>query len=156
MDKHNVQHSYGFQLHQLVEGVKKELLELSEPSVSRRPSPEKWCAKEILGHLIDSAMNNHQRFIRAVNSGGLEFPGYDQDHWVRVHRYYDAIWLELIQLWTSLNRFIAHTLQEISIDDLFTKCWIGDGEPVSLEFLIGDYIRHIRHHLGQIREVCRL
>ncbi len=151
----NEQKAYGFRLLDIVEAAKRDLFEMTEPSVSTKPSAEKWSAKEILGHLVDTTTNYHQRFIRAVGSGGLEFPGYEQDHWVKVHRYDDAIWVELVQLWGQFNKFLAHTIQNLPNEELDTRCTIGGGESVTLEFLIEDYIRHMLHHLSQIREAGR-
>jgi hypothetical protein len=151
----NKQNAYGERLIELVEASKLELLELGEPGVSLSPSPGSWSAKQVLGHLFDSATNNHQRFVRAIGSGGLEFPGYDQDRWVAANRYQDAVWVELVQLWAQFNRFLAQVIGHLPAAELGTWCTIGDGEAVTLEFLIEDYIRHTQHHLGQIREVGR-
>jgi hypothetical protein len=41
------------------------LAAFSEAESEERPAPERWTKKEVVGHLIDSASNNHQRFVRA-------------------------------------------------------------------------------------------
>ena len=111
--------------------------------------PEKWTIKEVIGHLIDSATNNHQRFVRAQH-GPLVFPAYMQDHWVTSQRYHDREWSDLIDLWSAYNRHIAHVIRQIPADRRDTRCTIGSNEPVTLEFLARDYVDHLRHHLLQV------
>ncbi len=127
-------------------------LRLMQPrDVSVSPAAGKWSRKEILGHLIDSALNNHQRFVRAQLSDELSFPGYAQTDWVRLQGYADGEWQKLIDLWAALNRHIAQVISRIPSEKMRTPCRIGDGDPVTLEALIADYIRHVAHHLDQMR-----
>jgi hypothetical protein len=109
-----------------------------------------WSRKQVLGHLIDSASNNHQRFVRAVLAGSLDFPRYDQVGNVRVQAVEKADWLLLVSLWSSYNRYLAHVIAHLPEDRLGAVCRIGDGEPVTLGFLVEDYLDHLKHHLGQI------
>jgi DinB superfamily len=128
-------------------------LQLLQPSdAAARAAPGKWSRKEILGHLIDSASNNHQRFVRAALSDELAFPGYSQSDWVRVQGYADEEWQGIIDMWAALNRHIAHIVSRLPAAKLRTPCRIGDGEPVTLEALIADYIRHMEHHLEQVMQ----
>jgi hypothetical protein len=127
-----------------------KLLGLSEAEVSGPAAPGKWCKKEILGHLIDSASNNHQRFIRAQLSDELRFPGYAQPDWVRVQAYAREGWRQLAELWVALNRHIAHVVQAMPREKLSVPCRIGEGEPMTLETVIVKYIEHMEHHLRQI------
>jgi hypothetical protein len=123
---------------------------LSESAALHRAQPDKWSRKEILGHLIDSVANNHQRIVRAQLAGALEFPPYAQMDWVRVQAYERAAWASLVALWTAFNRHLAHVIAAVPVEKLSTPCRIGDRDPVTLEFLITDYIRHLEHHLKQI------
>jgi hypothetical protein len=109
-----------------------------------------WSRKQVLGHLIDSASNNHQRFVRAALQGSLEFPGYDQDGCVRVQGVQEAPWPTLVALWASYNRYLAHVIAHLPAAKLEAPCRIGSGEPVTLRFLVEDYVSHLLHHLGQI------
>ncbi|HZP33216.1 MAG TPA: DinB family protein [Candidatus Acidoferrales bacterium] len=127
-----------------------KLRTLSEEEVMRSRGTGKWVKKEILGHLIDSAVNNHQRFVRAQLSGRLVWPGYEQDRWVAVQKYRERSWAEIVILWEQLNRHLAHVMANVPAERLGTKCVIGEGEPVTLEWLMSDYVRHLRHHLDQI------
>lgn len=109
-----------------------------------------WSRKEVLGHLIDSASNNHQRFVRASLQPSLDFPGYDQDGNTGVQAPQEADWGLLISLWSSYNRYLAHVIARLSPEKLDTQCRIGTGKPVTLAFLANDYLRHLLHHLEQI------
>ena len=123
---------------------------LGETDVARDRGPGKWTKKEILGHLIDSAVNNHQRFVRAQLANPFLGPGYDQQAWVQVQRYRERPWLELVELWVALNRHVAAVIESVPAEKLQTPCTIGDREPASLEWWMRDYVRHLRHHLEQI------
>jgi hypothetical protein len=126
------------------------LLALSEAESSSRPAPDKWSKKEILGHLIDSASNNHQRFVRAQLSSEIRLPEYEQEDWVRTQSYQTESWENLVQLWKSFNLHLMHLGAEIPVDRLSSMCFIGTNEPVTLEFIFIDYVRHVKHHLQQI------
>ncbi|MBI3786965.1 MAG: DinB family protein [Ignavibacteriales bacterium] len=110
----------------------------------------KWSKKEILGHLIDSASNNHQRFVRAQLSPEIRLPAYEQAPWVRTQRYQDESWETLVRFWSDYNMHLAHVIAGIEKRSLSHKCFIGENEPVTLEFLARDYVRHLEHHLEQI------
>jgi hypothetical protein len=109
-----------------------------------------WSRKQVLGHLIDSASNNQQRFVRAALQTSLDFPGYDQDGCVRVQAVEEADWTLLVSLWAGYNRYLAHVIAHLPGSKLETLCRIGSDEPVTLRFLAEDYLRHLLHHLGQI------
>jgi hypothetical protein len=110
----------------------------------------KWSRRQVLGHLIDSALNNHQRFVRGQLSDVLELPGYSQEDWVRCQGYAEADWSALVELWCGLNRHVAHVVERIPPAKLAVPCSIGGKPPVPLSDVIADYIRHVRHHLEQI------
>jgi hypothetical protein len=122
----------------------------SDADAARDRGPGKWVRKEILGHLIDSAANNHQRIVRAQFTSPFVGPGYDQNVWVSLHRYRERPWTELVDLWVALNAQVAVAMTSVPADKLQTSCFIGDHEPAPLEWWMGDYLRHLRHHLEQI------
>lgn len=115
-----------------------------------RPSGVGWSQREELGHLIDSAVNNHARIVRAALEAAYEGPGYDQAGWVEAHRYRDVPWTELVDVWHAHNRILVPLIAAIPDAKLATPCTVGAGAPVTLGFLIDDYVLHMRHHLDQV------
>ncbi|MBS1871612.1 MAG: DinB family protein [Acidobacteria bacterium] len=109
-----------------------------------------WSPKEELGHLIDSAANNHDRIVRAALDGQFNGQGYAQDDWVRLHAYQELPWTELTGLWSAFNRLIATVVARIPADRMAAECRIGEGAPHTLEYVIDDYILHMQHHLDHI------
>ena len=110
----------------------------------------KWSRKEIIGHLIDSVSNNHQRIVRTLLVSNLAFPAYEQEKWVKIQHYQGEDWEVLINLWKNYNLHLLHVISIIPEDGLNKLCKVGDKAPITLLFLIEDYINHLKHHLGQI------
>lgn len=140
------------------------LLALTGDESAARRAPGKWSAKEIIGHLIDSAANNHQRFVRAQFTDELVFPTYEQNEWIAVQHYQHAHWPSLLQLWLSYNLHLLHLVAHIPepklkqlrpTHNLDRLAWqtISRDEPATLEYFILDYIAHMKHHLQQIFEL---
>ena len=100
--------------------------------------------------MIDSAANNHQRFVRAQLGQELAFPGYERERWVAVQRYQDESWEALVALWQHYNRHLLHVMVRVPGEQWRRRCVIGDSNPVTLEFLMKDYVVHLKHHLEQI------
>jgi hypothetical protein len=140
------------------------LRRISDEESACRPAPGKWSPKEILGHLVDSATNNHQRFVRAQLQEDLVFSGYDQDAWVALQRYQERPWMDLIELWRAYNLHIAHVMSAAPEEvlrkprprhNLDQLAWgqVPEGEAPMLESLMRDYVGHLKHHLAQILSV---
>jgi hypothetical protein len=149
-------------LRETVESATQQMLEIPESQSERRPALGQWSAKEILGHLIDSAANNHRRFVEAQLKEGVIFPGYAQEGWVAVQKYQQASWTELIALWKAYNMHLAHVVSSMpenvlkSQHTLDLTAWQETGEAisVSLEYLVRDYYRHLQEHLRQLFSAC--
>jgi hypothetical protein len=141
---------HGERIREIVKNAGPRLQGIAEKDAERKPAPDKWSKKEILGHLIDSAANNHQRFVRAQLEDALVFPGYEQAGWVRAQGYAGADWMLLMDLWRVMNLHIAHIVERIPADKMSTVCRIGKSAEMTLDALIADYIRHVEHHLKQI------
>jgi hypothetical protein len=109
-----------------------------------------WTRKQIVGHLLDSATNNHQRFVRASADGRYEGPGYAQDAWVAAHGYAGQSWETLLRWWQAEHEILAAVVDRIPEDRLEATCIVGDHEPVTLRFLIEDYLAHQRGHFAQL------
>lgn len=128
------------------------LLGLDTAMAHHKPAPDRWSFSEVIGHLVDSACNNHQRFVRARGVEDLVFPKYDQNEWVSAGNYIQSRWDALVRLWYCYNLQIAHTIRNIPADQLSTPCAIGPYEPCTLEFLVTDYLDHLNHHLDKLSE----
>jgi len=128
---------------------------------ARKSSPETWSIKEVLGHLIDSAANNHQRFVRAQFTDDLVFPGYEQEKWVSAQKYNEEPWLDMVQLWNSYNLHLVHVIAAIpeatltrarirhNLDQIALHP-IDKNDPTTLDYFVRDYLVHLKHHLDQI------
>ena len=128
--------------------------DLPDASLRFRPSKDAWSVKEITGHLIDSASNNHQRFVRLQLLENLTFPDYGRDniHWVRIQNYQDRKWDELLNLWRLYNVQLAYIIRSVDPSCL-DHVWQPDAEnKVTLFDLMTDYLRHLEVHLDQIAD----
>jgi len=130
--------------------VPPRLLQISDTDAAYRSAPDRWSKKEILGHLIDSAGNNHQRFVRGQFTSRLEIPGYEQMSWVASQAYVTEPWTDLIALWTAFNRHLLHVLKAMPESAFANEIVIGTNQPMTLKGVAVDYVRHLNHHLGQI------
>jgi hypothetical protein len=108
-----------------------------------------WSRREEIGHLIDSAANNHIRFVLATIDTEYRGPGYAQDKWVEAHGYRELPWSMLVDFWYRYNILLAHVVERIPEAHLNNRCVIGWG-VVSLRFVIEDYVLHMQHHLDRI------
>ena len=139
-------------LSDLINSAYAELADITEIDLSLDKTKErKWNKKEILGHLIDSACNNHQRFIRTQLSSELAFPAYNQQDWVKVQDYANARWKDLLELWKYYNLHLVSFISQIPKNALDRKMIIGANEPISLQDLINEYISHLEHHIDQMK-----
>ena len=115
-----------------------------------RPRPGAWSKKEELGHLVDSAINNYARIIRVQREDAPALPGYQQDVWVELQGYEDRDWQELITLWSALSRHMLAAARRIPSAALARTCTVEGSQPLTLEFVIEDYVDHMVHHLQHI------
>lgn len=145
-----------------VERSAARLLALGEGERDRRAAGDGgWTPRQIVGHLVDSAANNHRRFVVGQLAGDLVFDGYAQEDWVRAQRYDAADWDALVALWRSYNLHLAHVMAHApaevlrreraahTLDRIAFKAVPAD-RPATLEYLMRDYVGHLKHHLRQI------
>ena len=135
---------------ELLNTVPRRLVDFAEDAVARKPAPNRWSKKEILGHLIDSAANNHQRFVRAQGTPRLEIPSYEQEFWVATQAYATESWPDLVNLWLLFNRHLLHVVKAMPAATLSNELVIGGRPAVTLEALVGDYLRHVDNHVAQL------
>ena len=126
------------------------MTEISEAESRVPTAVGKWSRKEVLGHLIDSASNNHHRFVRAQFTDDLLLIRYEQSAWVKHQDYASESWAELLLLWKSFNLHLLHVASRIREERLDALCQLTDSESVTLRFLVEDYVVHLKHHLKQI------
>jgi len=108
-----------------------------------------WTRKQIVGHLLDSAANNRQRFVRASIHGSFTGPDYAQAAWVNAHGYGDLPWATLLDWWQVEHAILAAAVDHIPEERYDAICKIGENAPVTLRFVVEDYFRHQRWHLQQ-------
>ncbi len=131
---------------ELVNSLNDLLLQTPENLTDTKLSEDSWTLKEIIGHLIDSASNNHQRFVRLQFGDLLDFPGYNGEEWIRCQRYSDMEWKDIITLWYSYNCILLEVIKNINPDSL-QNVWIHDENAYSLEYLVSDYYKHMELHI---------
>ena len=137
-------------LESLVDVYLPALRNLAEPDLIFKPGPSKWSKKEILGHLVDSAQSNIRRIVVAQYE---ETPAivYDQDKWVAIANYQQYDTKALIDLWSYINKHMAHLLRHASADAASRTCLTQDVH--TLEWLAIDYQLHLRHHIHQVLDL---
>jgi hypothetical protein len=140
----------GGELERVVDAAEIVLRQAAAQESSQAVLSGGWSRKQVLGHLIESASNNHQRFVRAALADALEFPAYDTPGSVRVAAVESMEWSILVDLWVSYNRYLAHVICHLPPSKLSVVCRIGSNAPLALGDLAKDYVRHLRHHLEQI------
>jgi hypothetical protein len=123
---------------------------LTEASASRPEKTGKWCAKEVMGHLTDSAINNHARMMRLQIEVEPNLPGYEQMAWVGLQHYAESDWGRVLEVWATLNEHFAWAVSRIDKVQLANKGVVA-GVELTLGFLIEDYIAHMEHHLRAMK-----
>jgi len=138
-------------LNEHIEAVPEKFLRLGETAINEKPGPDKWSRKEILGHLVDSAINNLQRIIRVQYEPGVKIV-YHQNEWVEIQNYQNMETKSLLNLWISLNQQLVRVVELFPADKLGQLIDTGKTreEMYSAEYLINDYLAHMEHHLKQI------
>lgn len=152
---------YAEKLNRIISSASSKIRDMDTSELNHKPAPQKWSKKEILGHLIDSAYNNHQRLVRTEKQGNMVFQGYDQDDWVIKNNYQNREIAEVLQSWVVIQNHFSLAVAAVAENVLYKKTKdhnfftismnkITEGEASSLSYLIWDYTFHLEHHLGQI------
>jgi 8-oxo-dGTP pyrophosphatase MutT (NUDIX family) len=153
--------AYVARLRAVVDAAERALAAVSDADSARRPAPGTWSPREVVGHLVDSAANNHVRFVRAQTQADLVFPGYAQDAWVEAQGYATAPWRELVTLWALYNRHLARVMARVpeavrerpharhNLDEIAWRP-VPAHEPATLDYFMADYVGHLEHHLRRV------
>lgn len=155
---------FATQFRQRIHEIFNQLSELSPEKARLKPAPDKWSTIQIIGHLIDSANNNHRRFTKAQWQDNLVFYGYAQAEWVEVQNYQTADWQLILDLWKSYNLHIAQIMENTPEEKLYKETTdhnfdkiamitVPADQPTSLAYFMKDYIYHIEHHFRQIEGI---
>lgn len=138
----------------LLDEVPKLINIIADHEFIHKASASKWSKQEILGHLCDSAVNNHSRFVRILlTDEPIRIDGYKQDEWIRIHDYQNNYSKsDLLALWVQLNKQILNVLRNASEPDFNKPCILSDKRRVTLRWLFDDYLSHMRHHIKQLEE----
>ena len=145
----------------IVENGSKQIRAIEPKKMAVKPSTEKWSKQEILGHLVDSAINNYQRILLTQLKEDLIFEGYDQVNWVKINDYQSKDVMDILRTWEALNRHITGLIAVTPISVIVRKTShhafdkismkrLQSGTPSNLSYLIWDYLFHVEHHLAQI------
>jgi len=155
---------YAMDLRRTAELASEVLLRIPVSAPALAPQSHRWSAPQILGHLIDSASINHQRFVRAQFQDHLVFSTYDQDRWVAAQHHTASSWKTLVQLWAMYNHHIAHIMEFVPPEvrervshrhNFHQIAWktIQENVPTTLDYLMRDYVAHLKHHLDQMNQL---
>ena len=137
-------------LRTLLNDLPDSLKRIPAARVELKPDPSKWSPKEELGHLIDSAVNNHRRIVLIQLEDRPALPDYDGERWVELQRYRERDWEELVRLWSVLNQHLLTAAEAVAESAWNRTCTIGDSKPLTLKFVVDDYVEHMTHHLRHI------
>jgi hypothetical protein len=143
------------EIDEIIEVYKRDFSDLDEQITSYRLDQDKWTLKEIIGHLIDSASNNHQRFIRFQLSDELEFPDYKRSEWLRIENHQKMQFNDLLSLFYFYNKLIINIVLNIDESSLKRKWnvpWDENSSYITFEDLLAHYVRHLKDHLAHFRE----
>jgi hypothetical protein len=122
------------------------LLEIDDGIAGVKLSDDKWSLKEIIGHLIDSASNNHQRFVRLQFGDLLGFPAYNAEEWISIQKYNNMNWDILVALWYNYNCLLINFIEN-SPESMQENAWIKGEEAIPYEELVSQYYKHIELHI---------
>ena len=140
----------GSELQRVLDASADDLAHITDAQAAEPRAPGHWSRKQVLGHLIDSASNNHQRFVRGVQDRGGQYPGYDQEFCVNLQRPNDVPWSALVGLWLSYNRYLAHVIASIPADAAAYPMRVSTDPETTLLWIATDYVEHLKHHVNQV------
>ena len=136
-------------LREVLAQVEPLLRNLNDDTASLKPSPQKWSPKQVIGHLIDSGNNNQMKFTKLISHNNIDVEGYQQDEWVMAQNYQAYDWHDLLIFWRCLNLHIAHIIENTPSSALNHEISVNGAGSYRLDFIMTDYVEHIKHHINQ-------
>ena len=132
-----------------------KLIELPTDTITQKRNKQNRTIKQILGHLIDSAANNHQRMVRLQYNEKLEFPDYQQDNdlWIALQDYQNADWNVTIQFWKLYNLHMIQVIKSVDQTKLDHSWQSFEGNTVTLQQMLEGYLGHIELHFNEIQKL---
>lgn len=132
-----------------------KLIDLPVDTITNKRNKQSRAIKQIMGHLIDSAANNHQRMVRLQYNDKLDFPDYQQDNdlWIALQDYQNADWNISIQLWKYYNLHMIQVIKSVDHTKLENSWQNFEGITVTLRQMIDGYLEHIELYLNEIQEL---
>lgn len=152
---------YASDLRNTIESATPRLLSISDADSAKPIEPGAWSPRQIIGHLIDSAANNHRRFVVGQFQDDLVFSGYEGDKWVDAQQYKYADWRQLVELWKVYNLHLSRVMslapdavrlqprQKHNFNEIASRP-VPTDQSTTLDYLMEDYVVHLKHHLLQI------
>lgn len=134
------------ELREVVDSFGKQLFETDDGITGIKLAEDKWSLKEIIGHLIDSASNNHQRFVRMQSEDLLDFPPYDAEVWIKAQKYNGMDWGLLVSLWYNLNILLLNIIENTD-EKAYGNVWVRNEEAIPFEQLVTEYFKHMGLHI---------
>lgn len=131
---------------EIIDSFYQYLLRIHDEITDIHLAEDKWSLREIIGHLIDSASNNHQRFVRLQLGDLLDFPGYNAEEWIRTQNYNSMSWDVLITLWYNYNCLLLNIIENAD-ETAYGNVWVKNEDTIPLEQLIHEYYKHLELHI---------
>lgn len=135
---------------EIVDSFHNDLLKVQDEITNVKLADDKWSLGEIIGHLIDSASNNHQRFVRLQYDDLLSLPAYDGEKWVKTQRYINMKWSVLVPLWYNYNCLLLNIIENADVK-AFDNVWVKGEDALPLKHLMNDYYKHLELHIEHFK-----
>lgn len=144
-------------IEKLISAWQVKLLQMSDELIVSKRNTQNRNIKEIVGHMIDSAANNHQRIVRLQYTETLDFPDYRQDNdtWIGIQKYQEEDWSLMINLWKYYNLHLVHLFTVVDSECLTNEWTDFEGANVSLGEMIEGYLVHLELHLLEINDLAQ-
>jgi hypothetical protein len=132
--------------------IEEYISKTSAVELNHKASPENWSKKQIIGHLIDSGINNMQRFTSVlIEKEPFRIRPMHQVELVEVNEYQHAEIEELLAFLISINIRIKNLMLLQNAETLSTKIELyTKGNTSDLRYLMEDYVAHFEQHINQI------